>query len=106
MKCNSVICMIEVLHVIAGPKGAVYFYFRIASCFSTLMYDMNYQSQQQITHNFSFLLQHFHTFFVRLRVPQGQVESDKGCDERGAGETSGEAEGADGEAAAAFIAQI
>ena len=68
-------------------------------------FDVRHELPESTT-NFSFLLQHFHTFFVRLRVPQGQVESDKGCDERGAEETSGEAEGADGEAAAAFIAQM
>ena len=50
----------------------------------------------------SFLLPHFPTPFLRLRVPQGQVAGDEGGDKGGAGETSGEAEGADGEAAAAF----
>ena len=51
----------------------------------------------------SFLLPHFPTPFLHLRVPQGQVAGDKGGDKGGAWETSGEAEGADGEAAAAFI---
>ena len=84
-----------------------------------------------MSHNFSFLLPHFLTPFLPLRVPQGQVGGDEGGDKggawetcgeakrsdgktaaaaafitKGAWETSGEAEGADGEAAAAFITQI
>ena len=44
--------------------------------------------------------------FLHLRMPQGQVAGDEGGDKGGAWETSGEAERADGEAAAAFITQI
>ena len=54
----------------------------------------------------SFLLPNFPTFFFRLRMLQGQVAGDEGGDKGGAKETSGEAEGSDGEAAAAFITQI
>ena len=54
----------------------------------------------------SFLLPHFLTPFFHLRMSWRQVASDTGGDKGGAGETSGEAEGTDGEAAVAFITQI
>ena len=54
----------------------------------------------------SFLLPHILTPFLHLRVPKGLVAGDEDCDEGGAGEICGEAEGSDGEAAAAFITQI
>ena len=54
----------------------------------------------------SFLLPHFPTPFLHLRMPRRQMADDEGGDKGGARKTSGEAEGSDGEAAAAFITQI
>ena len=53
-----------------------------------------------------FLLPHFLIPFLHLRTSWGQVGCDKGGDKGGTCKTSGEAEGADGEAAAVFISQV
>ena len=53
-----------------------------------------------------FLLPHFLTPFLHLRMSWGQVGCDKGGDKEGACKTSGETEEADGEAAAVFISQV
>ena len=70
--------------------------------FFTLMYGVNTSTNNK---SLATLLpsQTLSHSFLHLRVPQGQVAGDEGGDKGGAGEICGEAEGADGENAAAFI---